>query len=101
MKKNNIYITEAAEQDLAEIIEYIAGDNPVAAIQLADKIDESIVKLEDFPQIGVVPKNRRLERRGYRMLIVENYLVFYVIMDDETVEIRRIISGKRDYQFLL
>jgi toxin ParE1/3/4 len=35
------------------------------------------------------------------MLIVENYLVFYVIMDDETVEIRRIISGKRDYQFLL
>lgn len=101
MKKYNINITEAAEQDLAEIIEYIASDNPAAAIKLADKIDESILKLEDFPQIGVIPKNRRLERRGYRMLIIESYLIFYVIMDDKTVEIRRVISGKRDYQFLL
>lgn len=101
MKKYNINITEAAEQDLAEIIEYIAIDNPAAAIKLADKIDESILKLEDFPHIGAIPKNRRLERRGYRMLIIDSYLIFYVIMDDETVEIRRMISGKRDYQFLL
>ncbi len=101
MKKYNLNITEAAEQDLAEIIEYIASDNPAAAIKLADKIDESILKLEDFPQIGVIPKNRRLERRGYGMLIIDSYLIFYVIMDDKTVEIRRVISGKRDYQFLL
>jgi toxin ParE1/3/4 len=101
MRKFKISITEAAEQDLTEIIEYISSDNPSAALKLADKIDESIVKLEDFPQIGVIPKNRRLVRRGYRMLIIDNYLVFYVIMDDETVEIRRIISDKRDYEFLL
>ncbi|MEW5784039.1 MAG: type II toxin-antitoxin system RelE/ParE family toxin [Bacillota bacterium] len=101
MRKFKISIIEAAEQDLTEIIEYIASDNPAAAFKLTDKIDESIIKLEGFPQIGVIPKNRRLERRGYRMLIIDNYLVFYVIMDDETVEIRRIISGKRDYKFLL
>ncbi len=101
MKKYKIYITEAAEQDLAEIIEYIASDNTVAAVKLADQIDESIGRLEDFPLIGVIPKNRRLERRGYRMIVIENHLVFYVLLDDETVEIRRIISGKRNYKFLL
>ena len=101
MPKYQLSITEVAEQDLADILEYIASDNWAAALKLADKIDESIRRLEDFPLIGVIPKNRRLERRGYRMIIVESYLVFYVLPGDETVEIRRIISGKRDYEFLL
>ncbi len=101
MKKYRISITEAAEQDLIEIVEYIAADNAIAALKLANRIHENIIRLEDFPKIGVVPKNRRLERRGYRMLIIDIYLVFYVIIDNEMVEIRRIISCKRDYEFLL
>ncbi|MFZ5634181.1 MAG: type II toxin-antitoxin system RelE/ParE family toxin [Bacillota bacterium] len=58
------------------------------------------MRLEDFPLMGAVPKNRRLTRQGYRILIVDNFLVFYVLLDNGTVEIRRIISGKRDYKFL-
>ncbi|SFH14668.1 addiction module toxin, RelE/StbE family [Desulfotomaculum arcticum] len=96
-----ISITEAAEQDLAEIVDYIANDNPAAALKLAEKIEQSILQLEDFPLIGAIPKNRRLTRQGYRILIVDIYLVFYVLLNNETVEIRRIISGKRDYKFLL
>ena len=46
-------------------------------------------------------KDRRLTRQGYRILIVDSYLVFYVFLNNEMVEIRRIISGKRDYKFLL
>ncbi|MCL6558052.1 MAG: type II toxin-antitoxin system RelE/ParE family toxin [Firmicutes bacterium] len=101
MPKNLISITDAAEQDLAEIVDYIANDNPAAALKLAENIEQSILQLEDFPLIGTTPKNRRLTRKGYRILIVESYLVFYVLLDNGTVEIRRIISGKRDYQFLL
>ena len=96
-----ISITEAAEQDLAEIVDYIANDNPAAALKLAEKIEQSILQLEDFPLIGAIPKNRRLTRQGYRILIVDIYLVFYVLLNNETVEIRRIIRGKRDYKFLL
>ena len=33
------------------------------------------------------------------MLIVDQYLIFYVILND-IVEIRRVIYGKRDYQKL-
>lgn len=101
MRKYQISIIAVAGQDLAEIVEYIAGGNPTAALKQSDEIYESILRLEDFPLIGVIPKNHRLEKGGYRILIVENCLVFYVLLDDETVEIRRIISGKRDYEFLL
>lgn len=48
----------------------------------------------------MVPRIRSLARKGYRILIVDDYLVFYVMADDEVIEIRRILSGKRDYQFL-
>lgn len=101
MPKRVINLTIAAEQDLAGIVEYIAHDNPFAALKLADEIQESILRLEDFPLSGVIPKNRRLSRQGYRFLLVQDYLVFYILINAQTVEIRRIISGKRQYQFLL
>lgn len=101
MPKHLLNITEAAEQDLAEIVEYISNDNPAAALKLVENIEQSVLQLEDFPLIGVTPKNRRLTRKGYRILVVDIYLVFYVLADNETVEIRRIIGGKRDYKFLL
>lgn len=101
MPKHLLSITEAAEQDLAEIVDYIANDNPTAALKLVENIGQNIFQLEDFPLIGATPKNRRLTRQGYRILIVDSYLVFYVLLDNEMVEIRRIISGKRDYKFLL
>ena len=56
--------------------------------------------LEDFPFIGINPRDIRLQRLNYRILVVTSYLVFYVVMDD-FVEIRRILHGNRKYQFLL
>ena len=101
MPKYRISITEAAAQDLAKIVDYIASDNPDAALKLAESIEQGIIMLEDFPLTGTTPKDRRLTRQGYRILIVDSYLVFYVFLNNEIVEIRRIISGKRDYKFLL
>lgn len=101
MPKHLISITEAAEQDLTKIVDYIKCDNPAAALKLADNIERGILMLEDFPLTGTTPKNRRLTRQGYRILIVDSYLVFYVFLNNEMVEIRRIFSGRRDYQFLL
>jgi len=100
MPKHQINITEAAERDLTEIADFIANDNPSAVLKLVEKIEHSILQLEDFPLIGVVPNNRRLTRQGYRILIVDSYLVFYVMLNNE-IEIRRVISGKRNFKFLL
>ena len=92
------YLTTAV-RDLEDIFDYIARDRPAAAVSLLEKFD-SISQLADFPELGVVPKDDRLKRIGYRMLIIENYLVFYVIKS-KTIQIRRIIHGARQYGLLL
>jgi len=89
-----------AERDLTEILEYIMKDNPSAAEALLDEFDHSISRLSSNPDLGVVPKDVRLKNLGYRILIIRKYLVFYVVKTG-FVQIRRIIHGARQYQFLL
>lgn len=89
-----------AEADLEEIVDYILRDNPLAAASVLEKFDGAISRLADNPYLGVVPRDDRLGRLGYRMLIIEDYLVFYVVKP-KTVQIRRILHGARNYRFLL
>jgi len=100
MKKLKIHYLSVAERDITEIIDFISRDNPNTAIRLIDKIDDRIKELSDFPEIGKIPKDERLRKLGYRILIIDNYLVFYVLKNNE-IEIRRILHGKRKYEFLL
>lgn len=100
MPKHEIVVTEVARDDLIEMIEYVANENPTVAVKLADEIEKNILLLSDFSEMGVIPKKRRLAMKGYRVLVVTNFLVFYVVMDD-IVEIRRILSSKRNYTKLL
>lgn len=89
-----------AEQDLNDIFNYILKDNPSAAVSLLERFDKSIFQLADNPELGVVPKDERLRNLGYRMLIIDKYLVFYVVKG-KIVQIRRVIHGSRRYGFLL
>jgi addiction module RelE/StbE family toxin len=89
-----------AENDLDDIFDYIMKDNPSATVSLLEKFDDSISQLAVNPGIGVIPKDDRLKKLGYRILIIGRYLVFYVVKAN-TVQIRRIIHGTRQYSFLL
>ena len=99
-QKYEIRYLPAAEKDLTNILEYIKKDNPSAALKLINEIDETISRLEEFPNMGGIRKDLRLKSLNYRMLIVGNYLVFYTATNN-VVEIRRILHGKRKYSFLL
>ena len=88
-----------AQKDLDEIFDYILKDNPSAALSLLEKFDHSISQLSLNPKLGVIPKDDRLKNLGYRILIVEKYLVFYVVKP-RSIQIRRIIHGARKYSFL-
>ncbi len=90
----------AAEQDLLDILDYIARDNPTAARAFVDRVEQAIGRLALFPKSGRRPRDTRLRRLGYRVLIVDDYLVFYVLTH-RTVQIRRVIHGARRYEFLL
>ena len=96
----DIRYLSTAENDLDDIFDYIMMDNPSAAVSMLEKFNNSISQLALNPELGVVSKDDRLKKMGYRILIIEKYLVFYVLKAN-TVQIRRIIHGARQYSFLL
>ncbi|WP_424429396.1 type II toxin-antitoxin system RelE/ParE family toxin [Poseidonibacter sp.] len=100
VSKYEIKYLPIAEEDLSDIIDYILTDNPDYAMELLRKFNETISRLENFPNLGVVPKDSFIAQMNYRILIVDAYLVFYVFIND-TIEIQRIINGKRKYDYLL
>lgn len=91
-----------ATEDIISILDYISIDDPPAALRLIDKIDASIGSLSLFPYKGVVPKDFFLKSKGYRMLIVDSYIVFYLVNNPmHTIEIMRVLSGKQNYKTFL
>lgn len=88
-----------AEGDLTGIISYVAADRPNAAEELLSRFNIKLAILANSPRIGHVPNEASLKRFGYRYLVVDNYLVFYVI-DEHMIYVHRIIHGARDYKAL-
>ena len=95
-----VRIYPAAEQDLLEIIEYLNTRSPQAALKYYDLLTEQIASLSFMPECCPRPKDLALIAKGYRYLIVKDYLVFYKVVGD-TVQIHRILYGRRNYQALL
>lgn len=91
--------TAKAEQDLDEIMHYIAVElsNPAAAKRLFDKIFDCIDTLRQFPDSGSLVENEFLTEKSVRRAIVDNYIIYYIA--DETqnkINIIRIAYGKRN-----
>ncbi len=98
MYKVKIY--KVAQQDMRDIAEYLNTLSPQAAIKYYDKIVEGISSLANMPKRIPLVKDTTLRLRGYRTLIVGSYIVFFAVKGD-TVEIRRILYGRRQYEVLL
>lgn len=100
MDQYKVKIYPTAKQDLLDIIEYLNKLSPDAALRYYDLLTEEIASLSQMPERCPRPKDLALAAKGYRYLIVKDYLVFYVVVGD-TVQIRRILYGRRDYQSLV
>lgn len=95
-----VRLLPVAEEDLDEILGYIALDDVDAAFKLADRIEANLEKLSSFPKLGRVPRDSDLRGAGYRYVITGEWLVFYTV-DKRTVFVHRILHGRRDYKELL
>lgn len=62
-----VLITELAQTDLDEIVEYIAVQlcNPIAAGDLLDEVDKCYSYLRSNPFIYAKSEDARLEKEGY------------------------------------
>ncbi|ADI01928.1 type II toxin-antitoxin system RelE/ParE family toxin [Syntrophothermus lipocalidus] len=88
-----------AKQDITDIILYISDqlNAPKAAMDLLDALEHSISLLRDFPYAHKIYRPIKPLGEDYRMLIVKNYAVFYVVREAEKiVEVHRVIYAKMD-----
>ena len=86
-----------AEDDILAAVEYIAYklDNPSAAEALLDELDKTAERVARFPYSSELYRTDRPMRKEIRMVSVKNYVLYYAVTE-ETVEIQRLIHGRRD-----
>lgn len=103
MDSNNNYslkFTPKAEQDLNEIYQYISTKlcADIAAQNLLNKIEKEIMQLKEFPYLSIQVLDETLKIKGYRKLIIDNYIAFYLVNEiDKQVVIMRILYGASNY----
>lgn len=100
MEEYNVTIFPSAQSDLKGIVDYLNTLSPDAALRYYDLIVEKIRTLQKLPERCAPARDIQLRLREYRLLYVEKYIVFFTINAD-TVEIRRILYAKRQYEELL
>jgi toxin ParE1/3/4 len=84
-----------AVDDLISIFDWFADDSPSNATAFIDMLDQRIGNLETHPLLGRIPRDDKLQSSGYRVLVIESYLVFYIVRG-KTVEIHRVVHGSRN-----
>ena len=102
--KYKIVRTDKADEQLQEILYYIADDSESVDIALnyLNKIVVAIERLEDFPMYGSLPKYSILRKQGYRVLIVWRHLIFYKVNCNEKIITEyAIVDGRQEYKNLI
>jgi len=100
MGRYKVKILPKAQEDMLEIVDYLNSLSETIALRYYDLLVEKISSLSDMPERCPLARDTQLRLRGYRYLIVEKYLVFFVILGN-AVQIRRILFGRRQYNELL
>lgn len=89
--KNLVY-NDSFKRDFHDVLRCISDvlQNPDTASKFADKLEGAILKRSNYP--------RSFERLypyegspAYYRIYVDNYVVYYVVTDDEIMEVRRIL----------
>ena len=85
--------TAEAERWLEDIYDYIAADNPAAAVETVQGIYQRAQSLVDFPDLG---ERYRLSERHVRILLYRHYRIAYLVKDDEKIDILGVFHGALD-----
>lgn len=92
-------LTPSASRDIVDISDYIAIDLCArdSAVKLINAMEDAIRHACRFPHAAPIVNDALLAQRGYRKLVVENYIILY-LCDDENriVNIMRVVYSSRD-----
>lgn len=92
MDKYKIKLNAQAYRDLAEIFEYISNDlqAPENAKGQTDRLWAALKTLDTFPQSHQERNVGKYAGKGYRQLLIDNYIAIFKI--DEPNKIVKIIT---------
>jgi toxin ParE1/3/4 len=82
-----------AVSDLNEILEYVARDNPQAAVRLIDRLEFACQGICSMPAVGT---RRDDLAPGLRALSQGRYVVYFIPQTEELLRIVRVMHGARD-----
>lgn len=87
------HLHPGAAQDITDIWQFIAGDNPIAATNFRNEILEAIRNLVSFPRQG--HERADLASRGLRFQAIRDYLIAYA-PDEKPLLVVAVIHGRRN-----
>ena len=91
-----VVITSSAEEDLKEIVDFIAEDEPGIALKIFEKLEMRIKGLKELPDRGrIVPELKDKDILAYREIIESPWRIVYSINED-IVYILFVIDGRRN-----
>lgn len=87
MDKYNIKINPKAIRDLNNIYGYIANEKlaPENAKGQTERIKKAILSLDIFPQSHQERNEGRYAKKGYRQLLIDNYMVIFRIDEENKI----------------
>ena len=97
----NLIYSSLANEDLTAIYNYIAADSSNRASVYMGKMEQAILKLRDFPNMGAEGRYPELVNLGVKVLPFGDYLIFYIVnADAEQVKVVRVLHGSINYRRL-
>lgn len=101
MSDYGVIWAQSAEDDLIEIVEYIAADNISAAKKILRAIQDKAQSLTRFPRRGrLVPELQEIGIPLYRELIFKFWRIVYRIAD-HTVFVVGVFDSRRNLEQIL
>ncbi|MBS4030255.1 MAG: type II toxin-antitoxin system RelE/ParE family toxin [Clostridiales bacterium] len=100
----NLIVSQEAHEDINEIVHYMTEKlvNPTAAVAFLNDVEKCYHAVVENPNMYSLCHDARLGSKGYRKIVVKNYLILYRVDDEaKAVFIVRIIYGGRNYANLI
>ncbi|MBE7067909.1 MAG: type II toxin-antitoxin system RelE/ParE family toxin [Clostridiales bacterium] len=100
--KYQLKIFPMAQLDMEQIFDYIAVElcNPTAAIAQINDFEKAFDNVCAFPESCPYIHNEYVKDKSLRKLIVNNYVDFYRIQNNE-IQVVRVLYGMRNYEAFL
>ena len=101
MEIKEVIVSQFAEDDLNEIVEYYFSLSPNYVENLVSEFETNVLSLQQYPKRGrIIPK---LDRQGisqYRESIQGYYRIVYEISEDKVI-VHTIFDGRRNFEDII